>query len=713
MKFTTEDATEEVHNVVIPATGHTWDEGVVTKEPTHIAEGVKTYTCICGETRTEAIARTESHEWDAGVVTLEPTHVSTGIMTYTCICGETKTEVLAKTEAHEWGAGVVTKEATHIAEGVKTYTCICGETKSETIAKTPDHEWGEGVVTLEPTVDAEGEKTYTCICGEQKTEAIEKLPAPTEDTTITVGKVSADAGDEIVVPVSISNNVGLTGLEIFISYDSDVLELKQGDSGEALAGLTFTNPGDITANPIKFLWDGIEADESNGCILLLKFKVADAAKIGDYAIDVTVRMACDNDVNEVEVATVNGKVSVVTEKPEEHKHEWDEGVITTPATCEEDGIKTFTCACGETKTEVIPATGHEYGEWQKDDALNHKKVCVCGDVVTEAHNWNSGVVTQEPTTEAEGVKTYTCTVCSETKTEAIAKLDPPTGGGGGGGGGSSSTAEKTYTVKFNSNGGSTVEKVTVKKNETVAEPTAPTRVGYTFEGWYTDSKLTKEYNFETPVTKSFALYAKWTEVPKGDEPIVEDPVIEDPTIIGEFTDVMENDWFASSVDFVVENKLMAGVSGGKFAPDVTLTRAMLVTVLYRLEGEPATNRSIPFADVDMGAYYANAVSWAKQNGIVAGISENEFAPDLNITREQIASIMFRYAKFKGYDVSASADITSYNDAGKVSDWATESMKYAVGSGLIMGKTETTLNPLDNATRAEFAAIMQRFVTKNK
>ena len=282
-----------------------------------------------------------------------------------------------------------------------------------------------------------------------------------------------------------------------------------------------------------------------------------------------------------------------------------------------------------------------------------------------------------------------------------------------GGGGSSSTAEKTYTVKFNSNGGSTVEKVTVKKNETVAEPTAPTRVGYTFEGWYTDSKLTKEYNFETPVTKSFALYAKWTEVPKGDEPIVEDPVIEDPTIIGEFTDVMENDWFASSVDFVVENKLMAGVSGGKFAPDVTLTRAMLVTVLYRLEGEPATNRSIPFADVDMGAYYANAVSWAKQNGIVAGISENEFAPDLNITREQIASIMFRYAKFKGYDVSASADITSYNDAGKVSDWATESMKYAVGSGLIMGKTETTLNPLDNATRAEFAAIMQRFVTKNK
>ena len=96
--------------------------------------------------------------------------------------------------------------------------------------------------------------------------------------------------------------------------------------------------------------------------------------------------------------------------------------------------------------------------------------------------------------------------------------------------------------------------------------------------------------------------------------------------------------------YATDNNLMNGVSDSEFAPNETLTRAMLVTVLYRNEGEPATNRSIPFADVDMGSYYGNAVSWAKQNGIVSGVTENNFAPDKNITREQIATIMFRYAQ---------------------------------------------------------------------
>lgn len=172
--------------------------------------------------------------------------------------------------------------------------------------------------------------------------------------------------------------------------------------------------------------------------------------------------------------------------------------------------------------------------------------------------------------------------------------------------------------------------------------------------------------------------------------------------------------YNDSVKFVVDNKLMNGVSATNFAPNDSLTRAMLVTILFRNEGEVAVNKSIPFSDVDMGSYYAEAVIWAKQHGIVNGATENEFAPDANITREQIAAIMHRYAQYKGFDVTVgeTADINSYTDAAAVSEYAVDAMKYVVGSGLINGKTATTLNPADNATRAEIAAILQRFITNN-
>ena len=181
-----------------------------------------------------------------------------------------------------------------------------------------------------------------------------------------------------------------------------------------------------------------------------------------------------------------------------------------------------------------------------------------------------------------------------------------------------------------------------------------------------------------------------------------------------FTDVMESDWFFENVKYAYENGLLYGISETKFGPQIEMTRAMLVTVLYRAEGEPAVNKSVPLADVDENAYYANAVAWAQQNGIVYGVTENKFAPDDNITREQIVTILFRYTKYKGYDVSVgeNTNILSYTDAKDISEYAVPAMQYAVGSGLIKGKTESTINPLDNATRAEIAAILQRFFETN-
>lgn len=170
-------------------------------------------------------------------------------------------------------------------------------------------------------------------------------------------------------------------------------------------------------------------------------------------------------------------------------------------------------------------------------------------------------------------------------------------------------------------------------------------------------------------------------------------------------------WGEDAISFMVEKGLMNGISEDEFAPDGTLTRAMLVTILYRAAGQPAVNKGIPFGDVVADSYYADAVNWAQQNGIVSGITENEFAPDENITREQIATILYRFAKAMGYDVSVGEDtnILSYTDAEEISEYAVEAMCYAVGSGLLKGKTESTLNPGDNATRAELATIIQRFL----
>ena len=287
-----------------------------------------------------------------------------------------------------------------------------------------------------------------------------------------------------------------------------------------------------------------------------------------------------------------------------------------------------------------------------------------------------------------------------------------TGGGGGGGGGSVAT---TYTVTFETNGGNKIDSVKVSKNGILSKPTEPTKEGFDFDGWYTDKALKTVYDFDTKVSKSFTLYAKWTEkVAEPDKP-TEPTEPTAPEWKNPFTDVSENDWFFESVKYANENGLMGGTTNTSFAPNEPLTRGMLVTILYRADGEPAVNKSIPFSDVAADAYYANATIWAQQNGIVNGVTENAFAPDDNITREQIAAIMFRYAKYKGYDVSVgeSTNILSYTDAESISEYAITAMQYAVGSGLMKGKTESTINPKDVATRAEIAAILQRFLEANK
>lgn len=177
---------------------------------------------------------------------------------------------------------------------------------------------------------------------------------------------------------------------------------------------------------------------------------------------------------------------------------------------------------------------------------------------------------------------------------------------------------------------------------------------------------------------------------------------------GGFVDVKDH-WAANAINFVVKENLFKGTSDTTFEPNATMTRAMMVTVLWRLAGQPEVTTLADFADVADDAYYAKAVSWANEAGIVKGYDNNLFGSNDNVTREDMASFMYRYAKYKGYDLSKTADLSGYTDMDQISAYALENMKWANANGLIQGRTETTLAPKGDSTRAEVAAIFQRFV----
>lgn len=179
-----------------------------------------------------------------------------------------------------------------------------------------------------------------------------------------------------------------------------------------------------------------------------------------------------------------------------------------------------------------------------------------------------------------------------------------------------------------------------------------------------------------------------------------------------FTDVVAGTWYYGAAAYAYNNGLFAGMTPTTFAPNATMTRAMLVSVLWRLAGEPAPKAPNTFVDVPDGAWYTDAVTWAAENGVVSGIGGSRFDPSGFVTREQTAEILYNYAHSKGYDVSARADLTAFPDAGSVSGWAEEALSWANAAGLINGTVrdgQTILDPQGSASRAQVAMILMNYV----
>ena len=283
----------------------------------------------------------------------------------------------------------------------------------------------------------------------------------------------------------------------------------------------------------------------------------------------------------------------------------------------------------------------------------------------------------------------------------VTKLTAKFAGGSGGGGGSRKPSVTYYTLHFETNGGSAITDMREANNTLISlTKYVPTRHGYTFIGWYSDHNLTNQVS-EVSLTKNMTVYAGWRAN--------ENPDI----VVNPFTDVSEKDWFYNDAMFVYKNGLMLGTSKTLFSPHGMVTRGMMATILWRMEGSLAPKGENSFTDVEAGRWYADAITWAAENGIFAGYSMDKFGPDDPITREQLTAIFYRYADYKGYKLTITGNLDKFEDADKITDYAKTVMQWAVGNGLIKGKSENLLDPQGTATRAEISAMLHRFVEKAK
>ena len=371
-----------------------------------------------------------------------------------------------------------------------------------------------------------------------------------------------------------------------------------------------------------------------------------------------------------------GEVISTKEIPATGEHTWDNGTVTTEPTENEPGVRTFTCAvCGATKTAPIPATGvHDYQFTRTVaptcTAGGYDLYTCSGCGATEkrnptdalGHKWDSGKVTTEPTETAPGVRTYTCTVCGEVKTEVI----PATG---------------AHTHKWDAG------KVTTA-------PTATTPGVRT----YTCTVCGQTKEEVIPPTGGSTVCPGGPSCPSYGFRDVAGPA----------------DWSHEGIDYCVRRSLMVGTGVGTFSPNAVCSRAQIVQILYNLSGDTADygNYYLPFTDVAPGDWFYEAVAWAYANDIVAGTSATTFAPNVDITREQMTVILYGYtAKYAPAFTGGGTSLGQFPDAGSVANWAYAAMNWAVGNGLISGIESygvTYLTPQGSATRAQASAIIMRY-----
>ena len=630
--------------------------------PTCTEQGYTVYTCTaCGDEVKADFVPATGHSYEASVVA--PTCEKDGYTNHVCsVCGDSYRDNYVDAAGHQYTLTVTAPTCT--AAGYTTHLCsVCGHSYVDSIVPATGHSY-EDTVTA-PTCTAAGYTTHTCsVCGDSYIDTI--VPATGHDYVWQITRVPTCTAE---------------GVKTFTCSHC-------GDSYDvALAKADHTYEAVVTAPTCT----------NNG------YTTHTCSVCGDSYVD--------------SIVPATG-------------HSYD-AVVTAP-TCTNAGYTTHTCSvCGDSYVDsIVPATGHSY------EAVVTAPTCdkmgyttytcsVCGDSYVGSYtdaleHTYTAVVTKEPTCTEEGVKTFTCSECGKSYTEAIptvahryeAVVTAPT---------CDKMGYTTYTCS--ACGDSYVaDYVDAVGHDCETETVPATCLGY---GFVRESCKHCDYSVITEITAPLGHdYQAVVTAPTLDEggytthtcSRCGDSYVDSETpALGHkcaaYTDI-PTDWAKEGICFVIENGLMVGTTSTTFAPKDTLTRAMLVTVLYRMAGSPTVDAPSGFTDVADGQWYSDAIAWAAANGIVNGVGGNKFAPSEPVTREQLAAIFFRYAKAEAPE----ADVLSgYPDAESVSTYARDAMAWAVSTGLVTGSKEadgTYLAPQGLAAREQAAAILMRYVKAN-
>ena len=583
----------------------------------------------------------------------------------------TEEELKINKLGHDFTGEPKVVDATCVMEGSKTWTCNngCGETKSETIPATPNKHNRTAVAEVpadcvKPGVEAH-DKCSDCDKLFQGTKVVERKD-------LAIPALDHDYDDGVITNLPTCTGAGVKTFTCQNpgcgrSYIEDVEATGHKDVVDIPAvPATCTTPGKTAGKHCNTCNVDIEAPQevpANGHTEETIPAVAATCTTAGSKAGVKCSV-CMTVLTEPETIDALG-------------HDWDNGVVSTAATCDGAGVRTHTCqreGCGETETRAISALGHSAVSYANVAATcttvgyTGGSYCSrCSAVITArttvpatGHAWNAGVITTYPTYYSTGLRTYTCATCAATRTETIPQLT------------------------------------------------------YTYDPGYTDPDPDPDPDYQPPVSSN---RQPTTTIPDDNTPLGNTPNTPTVTIEDEdtplanrplpFIDVASGDWFRPYVSFVYGKGMMTGMSDTLFGPNVSTTRGMIVTIIYRMENASATGVS-PFTDVERDEYYADPISWASDNGVVLGYSETLFGPKDNITREQMAAILYRYCVSKGIDVANYGDLSRFPDGDKVSDYAVEAMRWAVDRGLIAGMDDGRLDPTGTATRAQVATILNRF-----
>ncbi|MBR3991606.1 MAG: S-layer homology domain-containing protein, partial [Clostridia bacterium] len=382
-----------------------------------------------------------------------------------------------------------------------------------------------------------------------------------------------------------------------------------------------------------------------------------------------------------------------------------EATVTEP-TCTEAGYTSLTCSrCGDAiidEDSYVDALGHDYEATVTEPTCTEQGFTTytcsrCGDTYVDeesyvdalGHDYEATVT--EPTCTEQGFTTYTCSRCGDTYVD-----------------------EESYVDALGHDYRDIVTLPSCKEQGSTTHVCS--RCGHS----YTDSYVTAyghdwdEGYVTEPATTASEGTIVFTCRRCGDKKTERIPPIEEPFDITKvFRDVKAGKWYTKAIEYVYVNGLMKGMTDDTFEPDTTMSRAMVVTVLFRMDGEHTVDSMAPFTDLKAN-WYRYAVNWAHAKGVVKGVSDTLFDPNGNVTREQLAAILYRYTEYKKGDVSGRADLSSFPDASKVSKYARDAMSWAVAEGLITGNKiggKDLLDPKGNATRAQVATILMRYLTK--